>query len=515
MNSIWKSLLWKEWREYRLKMVVLASVLLLAIVSFMAIADVNSTRGFLRILSGVLLSYGFLAGFFLAMGVAAKENVNSTATFLHALPTAGWKPAAAKILMASLTAVFPILVTMAFAYDIHQSGFYSTFDEYRSWPEFQRTYLGQSNLDLDDFPNDYLIRHTVAAVCCTLSLLWWASALGVNRSDEMRAGAIAFLAILCTWLVSAYGFHLSEKYSLGIEHIISSVFSMGPGGPFYLYEHGLDGLHGFAELSRYLSPLLIAGQVGILGWFLYQFGRWQPAKTDKGPEVDLSVRFTSTSRAPFRSPFTAIVWKQICETGPLALFGLAGAIALSVGGYWIDSVQQSSFPEVFVAVTASLSFLVVMVAGIGLLIDELKPGVNDFWRSRPLDLRLWFFTKYFTGMIVLIACLGVPVLLTGFTSFWRWDDLLNESVLAICLTLFSMYVAVFSLTMLFQCLLRQPIYAAVLALGTLFLGFWGVSYLDRYYDIHWAIALTVIVLFWVGIVVLTWKAVRYNWGWSA
>ena len=144
VNSIWLSLLWKEWREYRWKLAALTTfVLLVVAVSILIALDGYKNQSwwlrisnYLGMYPVLLLAYGFLAGFFLSMSVAAKEDGDGTAPFLHSLPAAGWKFGSAKLIMASLTATLPIFIGTIISYFYIRSYFHSSTEyEYFFFPK--------------------------------------------------------------------------------------------------------------------------------------------------------------------------------------------------------------------------------------------------------------------------------------------------------------------------------------------------------------------------------------------
>ena len=216
-------------------------------------------------------------------------------------------------------------------------------------------------------------------------------------------------------------------------------------------------------------------------------------------------------KVPFKSQLTAIAWKQMRETGPLAVVALAGILAAAGFVRWVDISSRMTFSEAFLLTGASMSFFVVMVAGIGLYLDELKPGLNHFWRSRPNDLRLWFGVKFASGILVLVTVLGIPLFLAGWS---QWSEVYNPEWKELWGgTLFGawLFVITYSLAMTFQCLVRQPIYAVVLTLATLWLGF----VLAKLSDPHMSMAVTAMIASLVVVVALAWKTVKHDWGWRS
>ncbi len=44
--------------------------------------------------------------------------------------------------------------------------------------------------------------------------------------------------------------------------------------------------------------------------------------------------------------------------------------------------------------TSTIGLLVALVVGIGMILTDVSPPLNTFWRSRPINPDLWFWTKF-------------------------------------------------------------------------------------------------------------------------
>ena len=516
MNSIWLSLLWKEWREHRLLLLILSVVALLSSFFMWSKAESDLLGIYLNGWFFFLAFYSVLAGLFLGMSVAGRENSRGTAAFLFALPMGTWRAAVAKILVASATAILPILLALGvvvtcFDHDFFQESLYA-FDDGTGTVE----YLTQHN-SMSQFANDYLLRLAATASLATISLLVWTALLGANRSDEIRAGALGFLGIVGIWFLYANAFHFLDKYQYNnLQQPMKLLASMGPGGPIWrsIDEEPSRSAPPLPTLASALSPVGLLGLAGAIVCFLYRFGRLQPNSSGEGVEVSLSGVAGIRAKRPFRSQLTALAWKQFRETGPLALFALTAVLGLTSASYWADSRHQPPFGETFLQVSAATSMLVVMVAGIGLFLEDLKPGISDFWRSRPANLKLWFGVKYVTGIIVLATFLGLPAIIAGTMQLSSWDVLTDLDNWLFIGTWMWAFLVVYSLTMLMQCLLRQPIYAVVLAMAAFFAMIFVAGWIGGRFSLPWSAFACVMLAFWAAIVLAAWKAVRHDWGWK-
>ena len=253
-----------------------------------------------------------------------------------------------------------------------------------------------------------------------------------------------------------------------------------------------------------------------MAWYLRRFGRKavRPARTLGG-----RVKATKSDwlAPPRRSQLTAVIWKQVHETGPLALMAAAAVLVMASLAFWlnIENPMQNSFTEILAGITISVGFLVTVVTGQGVFLEDLKPKVSTFWRSRPINTTQWFFVKFFTGLTVLVITFGALLLLAyAFDTGRRYfnSDHWVQEVAFISLH----FLLIYTLSMASYCLGRQPIISVVATLGIIFCGIWAFSY--TYWVVfefapHWSVALAALLVAQVAATVVAWLAVRNNWGW--
>jgi hypothetical protein len=142
-------------------------------------------------------------------------------------------------------------------------------------------------------------------------------------------------------------------------------------------------------------------------------------------------------------------------------------------------------------------------------LDELKPDLSQFWRSRPTNLGLHFAVKYVAGLIVLITILGIPALAAG-TPYLRRMALI-ETVGAMSFIGWFFLMA-YSLSMTAFCLLRQPLYAAIFTVLAIWLG--AVAFEWAFQKPHWTLVVGTMLLSLAGTIAVGWLAVKNDWGWK-
>jgi hypothetical protein len=102
-----KSLLWKEWREQRWKM-IFGAVMILFFAGSLRAARIASTDEMILV---VWFVGGFLLALYNAMGAFAPERAGRTITFLVSKPIASWKVFGCKWFFGWLNVIVPILLS--------------------------------------------------------------------------------------------------------------------------------------------------------------------------------------------------------------------------------------------------------------------------------------------------------------------------------------------------------------------------------------------------------------------
>lgn len=502
MRSVWRSLLWKEWHEHKWKLAALTVLVFCGPATIVTFSDADS-QSFtdFGVISGLIIPYGILAGLFIGMGTAANENHRSTMSFLQTLPIAMPKPAVVKLLLSFVVVVIPIVLLTIVAANFLPR-FIEPMSDWRVQAVQQEAgNQGMSLIEIHEYYKRVSLESTSRSspfggwgystvkgwAYATVfggslfvgSLLLWMAACGVNRSDEIRAGAIGFLVIMLFWGLVVISLDQAERWdSEAFKQIAAVPCSFAPGSPGFLISFTRS--IGAAWISLVTFSLLGHGLLAY--WYLSRFGKSavRPART-------MGVYATDSSKAgwlapPRRSQLTSMVWKQLYETAPLALTAAVAVIALTCLAYWVQDRQSplsNEFGHILAGITMSVGFLVTLVAGIGVFLEEMKPSVGAFWRSRPIHLPVWFGVKFLTGLLVLAISFGLLLLAAN----WLLDqedrltrdfasDEFAWSIGSIGLT-FSL---IYSLGMTSYCLTRHPVLAAMSSIALFFVGLLAFQY---------------------------------------
>jgi len=500
MRSIWMSLLWKEWHEHKWKLAALTAILITVpmTIYFIEIGNgrINFWESFLTSLIPVILTYVLLSCLFLGMSTAGKENTQNTMPFLQSLTISPWKPAFVKLCMALITAWLPLLLLMILVVLITPN------DLLQSEETIAYRYL-VGNYGIDN----WIALEITRGLLGVTSLLLWMAAGGVNRSDEVRAGAVGFLIVSALWLTFVWAFNL---HSNG-ESVLLSLMPVLPGGPGIM---SADMMASTAVGVPVLVAIGIAAHGAVLVWYLRRFGKVSvQSKYSYMSEWTLLPKQTTDMR-PFKSQLGSIAWKQLRETGPLSLFTLGGILLVFTVITWSEPNDVSTIRNgayTLGGITMLFGLFVSFIGGISVMFEEYKPKVPDFWRTIPMNFKQWFILKYVVGITVLALSLG-PVLL--FANWWSgWQLGSSGDSWNACL----LFVLFYSLTLCTYAFVRQPIYAVALAL---FFGFVGGYMLYAIFLVQFDLTHTVVtytavkILAIVFCTTLAYFAVKHDWGWK-
>lgn len=505
MRSVWHSLLWKEWRENRWKLAALTVAILTPLIIFVGRMHGSPVSFLVEFTFAVLTCYGLLAGAFLGMGVAGRENGTGTEEFLRTLPSPMWKVASVKLLLTTLVAVIPIILYIVIADSCYR------FDVFYFNDTGLFGFVSKPEIPREVRLTEWFYNCSLVAGLSTISLLWWMAAIGANRSDEIRAGAIGFLAVVTIWFLLGYFLYLTEKHRLPLlQDALAYSASAAPGGPVF-WQMFKPSYSPIPQLDKSLPVVSLFGHAAVAAWFLFRYGR-STTRTGRGDNRLHALVGAQAGKSPFRTQLGAIAWKQMRETGPLAVMALAGVLAIAAFVWWVDSQRRSAFGETFLGVNAAMSFLVVIVAGLGLYLEELKPNLSQFWRSRPTNFGLQFTVKYIAGLLVLVTVLGLPALAVGAYETSRFGGMNSKELLGAIRFIGWLFLMAYSLSMTSYCLLRQPLYAAIFTVLAIWLG--SFAFMWAVEEPHWTLVVGAMLLSLTGTIAVGWLTVRNDWGWK-
>jgi hypothetical protein len=511
MNSIWYSLAWKEWHEHKWKLAAAVGTLWSLAVVLILYTHVRDAFG-----ATVSLVIVGLVPFTIFVGLVAAsgERARRTIPFLQSLPVPMWRVAVVKIAIAILTLVSAIVLTASFFYvcTLTRSYFAQSQSPGAANPQ---SLTGSWPLDA------ILICSTVVA-----SILIWVAATGVNRKDEISAAAASLVVITVWFFAIGFGSYLlfrNQQQPRWLEAAMLAatpawIVAFAPGSQFAPYWP-----------SSLAVALVVNGS--LLAWYVGRFGRVASDEVRSQSSAFVAKTKAGWLPPPRRSALTAIIWKQARESVPVVVVGFAGTVLITgivvVSNYisLYDPKVFSEAGEAFSRVGVIMGVFVALVLGIGVCHLDMQPGISTFWRTRPINPDTWFFLKFFTGLVVLMASIYLPnafLALAGAAP-------ISSGIATNQWMLPAIQIATFAAALAVYCLVRQPIYSAILTIPLVYTGLvlvwvslwiagrigWAPEPSTSLNEITDAQATIGFGISFVISSILAWLAMRLDWGWKS
>lgn len=95
--------------------------------------------------------------------------------------------------------------------------------------------------------------------------------------------------------------------------------------------------------------------------------------------------------------------------------------------------------------------------------SELQTGLGHFWRSRPIPVALWFWTKFVVGLLAVVLVLdGIPAVVSPYPADGDYVSL-NRMSWAYLACMPLLHGMLYSFAVFVVCRLRRPVLAVVCA----------------------------------------------------
>jgi ABC-type transport system involved in multi-copper enzyme maturation permease subunit len=456
MASILLNLAWKELQE--LKWLVASSLAIVLAVPLYELCFQDAEMAWFWV-QGVLVIYPVFAGILFGMRIAAGERANQTAAVLAALPVPPFVLGAVKLLMTGAATLIPILALVLFGLVVQP---------FTSAHFLDRVSLGMGG---------------ITSALCTLHMLAVVGVFGTGQPTVIMAGGRG-IAVFVVWFLAA--FLASFTFDPEVKTTaVRAIWRMGPPfDGFFLPDTPTTRLAQWQTFASAL-PQVFAVMLALGIAFVVRYTRAVGPIAESGP-----ARWHIAGWAPrLHSPLAALLWKQLREAAPMGLLtlGIAAGVGLISGLLGVFRYDQSFSLRngavnamAMFSMTAYLAgFILALLIGVGTFTSDLERRVNTFWRSRPISPRQWFATKYGVGLATLVLTLGLPALAAyacalTIESFGQVNANPWTEIPWIGLAWFGVYSAAVTTS----CLVRQPIHAAILAVGLVVASFTIVNWWD-------------------------------------
>jgi hypothetical protein len=508
MKTIWSSLIWKEWHEHKWKLAAIAAVICGATTVSLFAGDGDE----FGLAFAMMLFCTIPLSIFVGLSSAASERSRSTMPYLQSLPAPTRQVTAVKLGWGLVTVVVPVLLACGILFFLRIA-----FDllgvKYRSPDAIIGLQAGPFQT------GSYFLDAAFIGAIIAASAYIWAAATGVNRKDEVSAGAVA-LSCIIGWSAAV----ILLLYNLGdldrgLNALSAAGFSVIPGGVTMLLGQGAPVSFGLLVLGFGVAA---AVHVALAAFYVIRFGRTTEREVTSPRVARKIARSDEWLRPPMKTPLQALVWKQLRESVPIVLAGLAVIVGTALVGYAMNTSEMTTFAEAYFQMTIVLGCVVALVAGIGVALQDVGPQLSTFWRSRPINPSLWFVAKCVTGLGVVLMAIYLPL----FIIYVVRDVSPDWELLSVVPLLHTaVYAAAVSLT----CIVRHAVYAAVLSIGLVVamsatgalswrLAKWA-GWVSESYRSYEAVALFSIVAAFVFCIltctILGWLAMKNDWGWKA
>jgi hypothetical protein len=522
MRTIWQALAWKEWHEHKWKLAALTSVLVgvTALVTVFVFRDAR--QDLFEATYAMAIACIVPLSLFIGANSAASERSHGTAPFLQAMPLAPTIIAIFKLLAGLATLVVAIAFTFASIFVSYEC---ARRLGYMIKPPLLHSGFGPPQSV--DYGNWFFNRAVLASLVAGSFYLWTAAA-AVNRQDEISGAARGVLAMVVSWVsLIVIGQWFDEKWLFADENqwFVAMIVSALPGGI------GVVELPRTYVVSRAVLGVPLPIGIGLVFhfvpayWYVSRFGR-KGAIAGSQQEKSRSNATLDWLGPPRRSQLTAIAWKQCRESGPLVLIGLAAILAIVtiVGVLNWRNFSAEMAMQAYTSVTVAMGLLVTLVVGIGVMLFDLSPKLSTFWRSRPINPDLWYWTKVGTGLAVILVSIYVPLALIAFSG---GNTVVRKTSPIEYLVFPAITIAVYISAVTMTCLVRHAIYGAILSIAALYVGpmlllsareagnwLFGAEFIKTLWPMQHEVLVLVTTMSTISIatLIIGWLAVRNDWG---
>ncbi len=480
MYAVWRALLWKEWREHHGKLI--AIVVILAATWFFAAS--HQGAWFDALIPCVFIIAG-ATGNFVGLGVASGENSRNTRTFIEVQPQPLWKLATAKVLAGGLAVVLPGLVFALFIW------LFTLFSDRLSLVSIPLPHT------LPGWADSWWQFVLVIYPAITLSLFLWTAAIAANARDEIRA-AMYSIGLMVVWWI-AVGLMMATHQTA--PPLAEFLWSVGP--------------LGFFSEGSYAIQLSLLIHVFVTLMYIWRFARSTENTSNDYSPRPIAILRRAWLAPPFKRRWQALLWKTLREAAPLVICGVVGAALLSLFFIVVQRMNDSvdgtttninDFAYGLLFCTSLFAFFVAIMCGIAVVWSDIQPGINSFWRSRPCSPDAWFWIKYVGSLLLIVFAFGLPILASAYLGA---DRLLIRDGQSLVHAAASALLG-FAIAVLATSVLRNAVYASILAIGGAMAAFSTITG-PQQDDSIWWFPTVVVTVSAVVASVASWLAFRFDW----
>lgn len=457
-----RSLMAKEWAERRSTLVWGLVFAMLYLGYCVAYEIEYRPRAIVSGYYATCAGLGCLAAVLLAMPTTAGEYTRRTIRYSASLPISLRQMAWVRLLGAWACLAVPIIVGALLVTVIVASGLVEQAE--------LRGTSSQGLLERASLSSAAAVAvlwtTTAISLVAALELMALLSLFGTLCRTERQVGFWGAIIALLWTIIPAIRIQ-AEPFS--VAHRVAALF---PQSLVSLSSYGLHDGTTYQDLELSSSVWWpIAGSLlvtYVLGcWFARRYGRRQEGSA-------VSPTMSSWWRLPtlpvnhfFRLPgrLGALIWLDLRQSLPLCLAGLTLALLITGINLFESAGETGTLILRLAGGLPSNSWYVGLLwsalVGVGIFAAELEPGLQHFWRTRPITPTTWFWTKFIVGLLAVVIVLdGLPAVI-GWKSPYRSDAGRTGFVYLACMPL--LHAQVYAIAVAAVCWLRRPIAAVVIA----------------------------------------------------
>lgn len=473
MSHQFISLLTKEWSERR-RWFWCSTGIMLYLVGYCVAYEIEyRTRAFIASFYSTCLMFNMIASILVSMSTATGEYTQRTLKFTSSLPVSLFQAGWARLIAAWGCLVGPILIAAVIATLILATGAIEQAElrplDYAASPD--RVSLPKRPSISPLAAIIFLWSVTAITTCTSIYLTSVISLLGTWCRKEGTVGFLGvillLLVMMCTpsqgfsgltgfnWLGSLVPESLATPWGYGEQDGSSYTdLELAPDLDIPLLTNLLLSLLLGTLFARNYGRRSETGTMTIRGW---RWPRW--------PRL--------MSRVPIRWPgqLAALTWLDARQSIPLCLAGLVVAALLtlfSLRPSHTFPTMESRFAKQLPENTLFVGMVWGAIVAIGVFGSEMKSQLEEFWRTRPISPRQWFWVKYTVGLFALLITLDLLPSL-GLWSLGRRRDVgsgylpIGLSASLYCIPLLHAQAYAFAAAAI--CLTRRPILGAVIGIA--------------------------------------------------
>ncbi|TWU28779.1 hypothetical protein [Novipirellula artificiosorum] len=463
-----RNLIWKQWRESRILLAIFTIWMILSVGYTVLYELGHGYRAVVGSFSSSAMLYNLVASIVLAVRTSQGEQTEGTLSFTTSLPISIYRVATVRIAAAASTLAIPLLIG-AFLLAIALACGVVEQAEPRD-AEYSGRLLQRPTAPLG-MSLEQLSSVTAIAVFGGVELLFVISLCGCWLRSQAQVGLLGAVMALGSMIAEGAFWYGQRRpiaqliYGVALPQSLMIQWGYGEATGDYT-DHELAPF-------RWLSLALAVPVLAILASsFVYRYGsRSASIQTVKKRRSWIGLP-TMVSRLPVRLPnrWIALIWLELRQSVPLALFGLVFAILVTVAGVFMESRHHQGFGTSFrMELPHSVFFIGMLwavVVGSGLYSRDLDLKLGNFWRSRPISPAMWFWCKFIVGLVVVLVVLDGTTILVSWTA--PRESMTSGMSWAYVGCFPLIHALMYSLAVLGTCAFRRPVIGGIVAVAGYF-----------------------------------------------